>query len=196
MGKANQSFIISILVIPILATIGCSGSKNESNGNETIQSITSLEHFTTIIENAGSRLLAFDLYADWCMPCKVLSPTLDEIARENQQKITIYKIDTDQFPQITAAFGVTGIPFVVFVKNKHAVYALMGVQPKNSYTKIINTYADTSGNESQPSGKKVEGLKVLFTGGTDNNNLTRIFRIDPLTAYPFLINSVIINNKN
>lgn len=167
MGKANQRLIMTLLVIPILASIGCTGSKNDSS-SEMIQPITSVEHFTSIIENAGNHLIAFDLYADWCMPCKTLAPTLNDIAKENQQKVTIYKIDTDQFPQITAAFGATGIPFVVFVKNKHAVHALMGVQPKDSYKKIIETYADSSnggggggGNQNSPAGKKVEGIKVF-----------------------------------
>jgi thioredoxin 1 len=168
MGKTNQRLTMTLLVIPILASIGCTGSKSDSS-SEIIQPITSVEHFTSIIENAGNRLIAFDLYADWCMPCKVLAPTLNDIAKENQQKITIYKIDTDQFPQITAAFGATGIPFVVFVKNKHAVHALMGVQPKDSYKKIIETYSDSSSggggggkdNDNSPGGKKVEGIKVF-----------------------------------
>jgi len=132
------------------------------SGNSQVQAITSVEQFNSILESGGDRLLGFDLYADWCMPCRILAPTLEELAREKAGKITIFKVDTDKFPQITAAFGVTGIPFVVFVKNKKAIYALTGVQPKDTYSRIIEMYCDSTGrNDMQPDGKNVEGLRVI-----------------------------------
>jgi thioredoxin-like negative regulator of GroEL len=95
------------------------------------------------------------------MPCQILAPTLDEIARENRTLITIFKVNTDQFPQISEAFGATGIPFVVFIKNKKAIYALMGVQSKDSYQKIINTFADTSSNfKAKPNNKGPDGHRI------------------------------------
>ena len=161
MNKANNILVILLLAVPVLARISCTGASSNTTGTGAIEAITSIEQFNSIIEGSGSRLIAFDLYADWCMPCHVLAPTLEEVARENQSTISFYKIDTDKFPQITEAFGVTGIPFVVFIKDKKAVYALMGVQPKESYQKIINTYADTSSEmEKRPGGKKTEGLRV------------------------------------
>jgi thioredoxin 1 len=153
-----------IIVLPIVTEIGCAADRNEPSQQDSIQAITSVEQFNSIIENAGSRLLVFNLYADWCMPCHVLAPTLTEIATENKSKITIFKVDTDQFPQITAAFGVTGIPFVVFVKNKKAIYALIGVQPKDSYTKIIEAYTDSTTEPTKPRGRKVEGIEIKGSG--------------------------------
>ena len=149
-----------IIVLPIVAEIGCAADRNDSMQRDSIQPITSVEQFNNVIENAGNRLLVFNLYADWCMPCHVLAPTLSEIASENRSKITIYKVDTDQFPQITAAFGVTGIPFVVFVKNKKAIYALIGVQPKDSYNRIIEAYSDSTTEQQKPRGRKVEGIQI------------------------------------
>lgn len=153
-----------IIVLPIVTEIGCAADRNEPSQQDSIQPITSVEQFNSIIENAGSRLLVFNLYADWCMPCHVLAPTLTELAAENRSKITFFKVDTDQFPQITAAFGVTGIPFVVFVKNKKAIYALIGVQPKDSYTKIIEAYTDSTTEPTKPKGRKVEGIEIKGTG--------------------------------
>lgn len=168
-----------IIVLPVLAEIGCAADRTDSsNHKDSIQPITSVEQFNSIIENAGNKLLVFNLYADWCMPCHVLAPTLAEIAYENRSKIVIYKIDTDQFPQITAAFGVTGIPFVVFVKNKKAIYALIGVQPKDSYTKVIEAYADSTNESTKPRGRKVEGVQIknrnyhyLFHHSSGDNEL-------------------------
>lgn len=153
-----------IIVLPIVAEIGCAADRNEPSQQDSIQPITSVEQFNSIIENAGDRLLVFNLYADWCMPCHVLAPTLTELAAENRSKITFFKVDTDQFPQITAAFGVTGIPFVVFVKNKKAIYALIGVQPKDSYTKIIEAYSDSTTEPTKPRGRKVEGVQIKGAG--------------------------------
>ncbi len=150
-----------IIVLPIVAEIGCAADRNElSNHKDSIQPITSVEQFNSIIENAGNKLVVFNLYADWCMPCHVLAPTLTELATENRSKITIFKVDTDQFPQITAAFGVTGIPFVVFVKNKKAIYALIGVQPKDSYTKIIEAYADSTKENINPAEEKSKAYRL------------------------------------
>lgn len=161
MKKLQNIFLMLLMTMPVLSSPGCTGAKSETVQNDYIQPIGSLEQFNAIIEHSGNRLIAFDLYADWCMPCHVLEPLLNEIAKEYSSKITIYKINADQFPQIIEAFGVNGIPFVVFIKNKKAIYALMGVQPKESYVKIINSYADTSSEKAkEPDGKRVEGLKI------------------------------------
>ncbi len=161
MKKLQNIFLMLLMAMPVLLSTGCTGAKSETVQNDFIQSIGSLEQFNAIIEHSGNQLIAFDLYADWCMPCHVLEPLLNEIAKEYSTKITFYKINADQFPQIIEAFGVNGIPFVVFIKNKKAIYALMGVQPKESYVKIINSYADTSSEKAkEPDGKRVEGLKI------------------------------------
>ncbi len=163
----NILLILLLLTMPVLLSPGCTGAKSDTVQNDFIQPIGSIEQFNAIIEHSENRLIAFNLYADWCMPCHVLEPLLNEIAKEYSSKVTFYKINADQFPQIIEAFGVNGIPFVVFIKNKKAIYALMGVQPKESYTKIINSYADTSSEKTkEPDGKKVEGLKIK----ADNSN--------------------------
>lgn len=170
MKKLQNIFLILLIAMPVLLSSGCTGAKSDTVQNDYIQPIGSLEQFNAIIEHSGNRLIAFDLYADWCMPCHVLEPLLNEIAKEYSSKVTFYKINADQFPQIIEAFGVNGIPFVVFIKNKKAIYALMGVQPKESYTKIINSYADTSSEKTkEPDGKRVEGLKIK----TDYSNYFR-----------------------
>lgn len=166
----NMLLILLLVAMPVLLSPGCTGAKSDTVQNDYIQPIGSIEQFNAIIEHSGNRLIAFDLYADWCMPCHVLEPLLNEIAKEYSSKVTFYKINADQFPQIIEAFGVNGIPFVVFIKDKKAIYALMGVQPKESYTKIINSYADTSSEKTkEPDGKKVEGLKIK----ADNSNCFR-----------------------
>ncbi len=106
-----------------------------------IQEIKSEEELRRIVENTGDRLAAFDLYADWCKPCKMLSPFLEQLAAQHSSVLSFYKINVDSLPAATPLFGVMGIPHVAFVKNKKVVATLVGVQPPTSYTDVISRFA-------------------------------------------------------
>lgn len=103
--------------------------------------IESKEHLDKIIANSGDRLLMIDFYADWCPPCKELNPILEEIAKENPSKVLIYKIDTDKNRDLSQDYRVTGIPHVVFIKNKETLLSLSGLYPKKMYLRVIDRYA-------------------------------------------------------
>lgn len=109
-----------------------------------VKTIETDEQFKQILDKSGDRLLIFDLYADWCQPCKILTPTLEELAGENKDKTDFYKINVDKHRKIASMFGVKGIPFIVFVKNGKGVHSLTGVQPKSAYQNAIDKfYAET-----------------------------------------------------
>jgi thioredoxin 1 len=133
--------VLSCVVFFIFSS--CGNAKKESAGENAeinsgpIKTLTSAILLDTIIEKAGSSLLAFDLYADWCMPCRILSPTLEKIAQSNLSKVTFYRINIDKFPQVARDFGVSGIPLVVFMKNKKVVQQFVGVQPEEDYIRAI-----------------------------------------------------------
>ncbi len=63
----------------------------------------------------GERPMLIDFYADWCMPCKMLSPVIDELSKEYGGKIDIYKIDTQAEQELAASFGVMSIPSLLFI---------------------------------------------------------------------------------
>jgi thioredoxin 1 len=111
--------------------------ENSGANSGPVKILTSAIQLDTIIEKAGGSLLAFDLYADWCVPCRILSPTLEKIAESNASKVTFYKINIDKFPQVARDFGVSGIPLVVFMKNKTVVRQFVGVQPEEDYVRAI-----------------------------------------------------------
>lgn len=113
----------------------------ENNPPSNVIHIESESQFENVMNRSDSVLLVFDLYADWCNPCKILSPILEEISNETKGKAEIYKINVDKLPNISRAFGVKSIPLVVFVKNKKGVNGLVGVQPKKSYIEAINKFA-------------------------------------------------------
>jgi len=153
---------VSILSIAQCGSAEKTPSKPAGEVSSAVVTITSEDQFRRIIETSGDRLLVFDLYADWCMPCRILSPILESIAAENRERVSVYKINIDKNPSIAAAFGVQGIPYVVFAKNRTAVHALMGVQPKAAYVRVIDMFAgDAAQEKDRPDGELVDGVRVI-----------------------------------
>ena len=71
-----------------------------------------------------------DFYAPWCAPCRMVSPILEEIAEENED-ITVYKIDVDKNPELSMQFMVTSIPTLVLMNNGAPVNTLIGLRSKD-----------------------------------------------------------------
>ena len=86
-------------------------------------------------------IVLVDFYADWCMPCKMLSPTLDALADEYEGQITVGKLNIDNAQNIAAKYGVMSIPTVILFKNGIAVDKKIGVSPKAVYVKMIDSAA-------------------------------------------------------
>ncbi len=80
------------------------------------------------IKNSQQTVL-LDFYADWCGPCRMVSPIIDEIARENPQYL-IGKINVDNEPELAGAFGVASIPTLVVMKEGKIVSQSSGARPK------------------------------------------------------------------
>jgi thioredoxin 1 len=71
-----------------------------------------------------------DFWAEWCGPCKVLSPVIDELAGEMQGKVKVVKINIDQAPEAPTKYGVRGIPTLMIFKNGQVVDTRVGGMPK------------------------------------------------------------------
>lgn len=104
-----------------------------------VESISSMDSLNSIVENNPGKLLVFDLYADWCAPCKILSPLYSDIAKDHAKKARFFRIDVQRNQDIASAFRVRGIPFVVFVKDKEIVHAVSGLNPREQYERIITS---------------------------------------------------------
>ena len=74
-----------------------------------------------------------DFFADWCGPCKVLSPVIDELSSDFQGKVSVTKINVDESGTIASKFGIRGIPTVLILKDGKIEKQLVGVHPKNVY---------------------------------------------------------------
>ena len=78
-----------------------------------------------------------DFYADWCQPCKILEPVLEELAQEYDGKINIYKVDTGAERELAAAFGIRSIPTMLFVPGSGKPQMSSGVMPKDTIKQAI-----------------------------------------------------------
>lgn len=79
-----------------------------------------------------------DFYADWCMPCKMVAPVLEELAKEYEGKINIYKVDTEEEQELAAVFGIRSIPSLLFCPKNGQPQMAMGALPKETFKSAIN----------------------------------------------------------
>jgi thioredoxin 1 len=85
-------------------------------------------------------LVMVDFWAEWCMPCKVMGPVLNELAEDENFKATVAKLNVDHFQPISQQQGVRGIPTLILFKNGYEVDRFVGVKPKDFLIKQVNKY--------------------------------------------------------
>ena len=86
----------------------------------------------------GDKPAVIDFYASWCGPCKVLSPILEDLAREYAGKIDIYKIDTEKESELASMFGIRSIPSILFIPVSGEPQMAAGALPKEALRKAFN----------------------------------------------------------
>lgn len=80
-----------------------------------------------------------DFWAEWCAPCKMIAPILEDIAVDKQDKITIGKLDVDEHPSVAQKLGIMSIPTLMVFKNGQAIKTLVGYMSKQD---LLNKLAD------------------------------------------------------
>ena len=78
-----------------------------------------------------------DFYADWCGPCKMVAPVLEELQKEYGDNLIIYKVDTEQEQELAGMFGIQSIPSLLFVPVDGQPQMAMGALPKDTFEKAI-----------------------------------------------------------
>ena len=79
-----------------------------------------------------------DFYADWCGPCKAIAPVLEELAIEYDDRLLIYKIDTDKEAELSSLFGIQSIPTLLFIPMQGDLMMQKGALPKNVLKQVID----------------------------------------------------------
>lgn len=86
---------------------------------------------------AGDKPCIVDFYADWCGPCRMLSPVLGELAEKYAGRLDVYKVNTDEQPQLASLFAVQSIPALLFVPMAGKPQMAVGALPKESLERAI-----------------------------------------------------------
>ena len=84
----------------------------------------------------SDKTVLIDFWAPWCGPCRMLSPTIDEIAKDRED-IKVCKINVDEEPELAQRFSVMSIPMLVVVKNGQVTNTSVGMRPKDSILKLL-----------------------------------------------------------
>jgi thioredoxin len=86
----------------------------------------------------GSLPAIVDFYADWCQPCKMVAPVLEELASEYAGRIMVYKVNTENEQELASVFGIQSIPTLLFIPKEGQPQSAMGALPKQTFVKVIN----------------------------------------------------------
>ena len=158
-----KNLVITVAVFAAISA-GCSSgtAKTENNNIETEKSVVAKsatsEKKTIQLTNdtfkekvfnyevnkewkyAGDKPCIIDFYADWCGPCKKVAPVLEELAKDYDGKIIIYKVDTEKQKELAGAFGIRSIPSLLFIPVTGQPQMSQGALPKEQFEKIINEF--------------------------------------------------------
>ena len=153
--KLRNNIIIGVLALFTFGT--CSNSGKETNTNKTENNMITTTKKTINLTRAdflnkvanfektpdkwdylGDKPAIIDFYADWCGPCKMIAPILEELAEEYDGQIYIYKVDTEVEQQLAAEFGIRSIPSLLFVPMEGAPQMAQGALPKDAFKQAID----------------------------------------------------------
>ena len=121
--------------------------KNSNNNNKTKMEHLTAETFKSKVFDyeknkewkfEGKNPAIIDFYADWCGPCKMVAPVLEELSGEYDGKVDIYKVDTETEQELAAVFGIRSIPSILFIPKTGQPQMSAGAMQKNGFVQAIN----------------------------------------------------------
>lgn len=104
------------------------------------------ENFESEVLKADKPVLV-DFFAEWCGPCKMVSPIIDELAGEYADKIKVAKIDIDSCTSTCARYGITSVPTVILFDGGEPAEVMVGFRPKDGYVEVIESRLQKKENE-------------------------------------------------
>ena len=105
---------------------------------EFLAKVSNFETNPTEWKYLGDKPCIIDFYASWCGPCKTIAPILEDLAKEYDGQIYVYKVNTEEEQDLAAAFGIRSIPTVLFCPMVGAPQMAQGAMPKDAFKKAIN----------------------------------------------------------
>jgi thioredoxin len=88
----------------------------------------------------GDKPCIVDFYADWCKPCKLIAPIMEELAEEYKGQVNIYKVNTEEQRELSRVFGIRSIPSVLFIPMDGKPQMTQGALPKETFKQVIDEF--------------------------------------------------------
>ncbi|MGH9698553.1 MAG: thioredoxin [Candidatus Acidiferrales bacterium] len=108
--------------------------------SENVQAVSDANFQADVIEASKTQPVMVDFWAEWCAPCRALSPTVDEIARENAGKLKVVKLNVDENINAAGKFNIRGIPTLLVFKGGQVAEQIVGAVPKEQIVKVIQRH--------------------------------------------------------
>ena len=151
-----RKIVGALLMLAVIAFTACAGKSkdNKPEENNTTKELKKMgtihltkAEFLTKVANyeanptewkyLGDKPCIIDFYAAWCGPCKTIAPILEDLAKEYDGEIYIYKIDTEKEQELAAAFGIRSIPTILFCPMGEKPQMAQGAMPKDGFKQAI-----------------------------------------------------------
>lgn len=105
--------------------------------------VTDAEFEQTVLQSPIPVIV--DFWAPWCNPCKMVAPTLDKLAIENEGRILIAKVNTDENPEWMMKYGIQGIPTMLFVSKGKIIHRQVGALPERMLRDVVSQFMEVVG---------------------------------------------------
>jgi len=128
-----KGLIIALVVIAVVAIL-LVRSYNKMKNAPAVADSELIEHLTAqnFAHKTKNGVVLVDFWADWCMPCKMMAPILNEVAVATDGTATIYKLNVDEQQQVAAQYGIRSIPTMILFKDGKEVERIVGVKSKEA----------------------------------------------------------------
>ncbi len=107
---------------------------------ENVTAVNDANFQSDVIEASKTQPVMVDFWADWCRPCHMLSPTVEEIAREHSGKLKVVKMNVDENMNTPGKYNIRGIPTLLFFKGGQVADQVVGAVPKEQIVKVIERH--------------------------------------------------------
>lgn len=107
---------------------------------DTVQAVTDTNFQTDVIEASKTQPVIVDFWASWCRPCLMLSPTVEELAREHAGKLKVVKLNVDENINTPGKYNIRGIPTLLIFKGGQVADQVVGAVPKDQIEKVIQRH--------------------------------------------------------
>ena len=107
---------------------------------ENVQAVSDANFQSEVIDASKTQPVMVDFWADWCRPCHMLSPTVEEIAREHADKLKVVKLNVDENINAAGKFNIRGIPTLLLFKAGQVADQIVGAVPKEQIEKVLQRH--------------------------------------------------------